>query len=299
MPITEEQRLERFNNIGSSDVPIIMGANPYRNITDLWLLKTGKVQIENKPTIAQRLGNHNEPELIKILSEDLNFEYEPDVEIKSTKYNFPLVVHLDALATINGKKIPIEAKTHGYTGHVTQQWGTALSDDIPDMVIYQCIAQMMAFNDEIPPYELVVAHISGREPQYHIIPPPDKYPTIFKNVIERCEEFYRCIVDDIQPKIYPTLEFAKLIHREAIKYPVNPEDIKALAAVRFQKKEINASLKLVEKEEDEVKTRILGQLKNGNASTCGKIQVKTIHYKEKIVNAYDVIKINIVGDPNE
>jgi len=49
MSITEAQRIDRKNHLGSSDIPAIMGFSRFStNKYDVWLEKTGRVQPKEK-----------------------------------------------------------------------------------------------------------------------------------------------------------------------------------------------------------------------------------------------------------
>ena len=44
MPITEAQRERRKKHLGSTDLPAILGVDPWRNAYDVWLEKTDKLE---------------------------------------------------------------------------------------------------------------------------------------------------------------------------------------------------------------------------------------------------------------
>ena len=299
MPITKAQKKSRTDYIGASDIPMIMGCHYKHNVTDLYLFKTKQVESLNsdEDNFAIRFGNHNEPFLINEITSSLGIkDYQLNVEMDaSKKYNFPLITHLDALAKIGDASIPIEAKTHGHTGYVTQTWGPSLTDEVPDSVTFQVIAQMMSM-PIIPEYAYVVAHIGGSLPKYYIVP---FNKVLAQAVDERCTEFWDCVKKGIQPKPYPSIDIQKLRIKYDKKYPVNIEDVKALIKAKDELKAANAVVKLAEAKKDAAEAVVRAQLKDGTSSVDGFVQLKTTHYKETVRKAYVVERLVIKGVPTD
>ena len=56
MAITELQREKRLQSLGASDIPTILGLNPFQSAADLWLVKTGQVEPGDMSEAAE-IGN--------------------------------------------------------------------------------------------------------------------------------------------------------------------------------------------------------------------------------------------------
>lgn len=107
---------QRDNGIGGSDVSIIMGANRWKTVGDLWREKTGKAKPEDlshKPAIM--LGNAMEP----VLRDEYAYRH-PDVQVQEPDYMLQDVAHpwrqasLDGLLTFrDGHREVLEIKTAG------------------------------------------------------------------------------------------------------------------------------------------------------------------------------------------
>ena len=107
---------QRDKGIGGSDVSVIMGANRWKTIGDLWREKTGKAKPEDlshKPAIL--LGNTMEPALRR------EYAYRhPDVEVMEPDYMLQATEHpwrqasLDGVLTYqDGHREVLEIKTVG------------------------------------------------------------------------------------------------------------------------------------------------------------------------------------------
>lgn len=62
----------RKNKIGSSDAPIILGLSEYKTPYQLWLEKSGLIELENKSNYVQDLGHRFEPRM----RGDINLKYD-------------------------------------------------------------------------------------------------------------------------------------------------------------------------------------------------------------------------------
>lgn len=80
--VNQQWHEQRAKGIGGSDVSVIMGANRWRTVGDLWREKTGKAKPEDlshKPAIM--LGNAMEP----VLRDEYAYRH-PDVEVVEPDY---------------------------------------------------------------------------------------------------------------------------------------------------------------------------------------------------------------------
>lgn len=75
---TEEWLNWRKTKLTASDAPIILGVSPYRTKYELWMDKLGLSTPQEKTSAMQR-GNDLEPIVRKLMSEKLDYDFEPAV----------------------------------------------------------------------------------------------------------------------------------------------------------------------------------------------------------------------------
>jgi putative phage-type endonuclease len=194
MAITEAQRVARRGVIGSSDVAAVMGCSPYATPYDLWLEKTGQVDPDDDVGVYAKIGTAIEEGIVSFAAETLGVaplfpshsDENPDGPEAGTFAAGPIRVHLDGMVAEDGatsmcEGLPIiEAK---YTG-VDEGWGDDGTDEVPEHVLCQVMAQMIAAGSS-------VAHI-GR------LPRGDKYGDPFRVYTV---EYERDLADIIQARV--------------------------------------------------------------------------------------------------
>ncbi len=131
MSITIEQREARKCYIGSSDAPAIMGVDPYRSASDVYLEKIGDAEGFEGNEHTDR-GNRLEPVLLDWAAEQLG-----GVEIlRGHMLSWPgevLCANLDGLIVVDDRREIVEAKTVANSG----EWGAEGTDEVPERVIVQ------------------------------------------------------------------------------------------------------------------------------------------------------------------
>lgn len=143
MPITEQQRIERRQFIGSSDMAAVMGLDPYKSAMDVWLDKRGLLE-DVEPTEAMRDGTCLEAGVIEYAKLILG-PLTANVPMRVS--GLPLSSNIDAIVDASGD--PVEAKTHGLRGGQMLPWGDTGTGEVPDHVIIQCHVHMMASGRDI------------------------------------------------------------------------------------------------------------------------------------------------------
>lgn len=119
--INRQWHEQRDKGIGGSDISVIMGANKYKTIGDLWREKTGRSKpqdLSHKPAIM--LGNAMEP----VLRQEYAYRH-PDVEVMEPDYMLQSNVAQWRQASLDGiitypdmHKEVLEIKTVGmYAAH--------------------------------------------------------------------------------------------------------------------------------------------------------------------------------------
>lgn len=143
--ITKHQKKLRKNNLGSSDLPVILGMHPFERPTpfDIWGRLTGQVEDEIPQTAAMRMGSALESTVIALFSEDR------PTHLKNLRRKHPtlhLACNVDAW-TVEGHN-PVEAKTCDHWSPTRDQWGPT-DENVPEHVAIQATAHMMVAQREV------------------------------------------------------------------------------------------------------------------------------------------------------
>jgi putative phage-type endonuclease len=141
MPLTEEQLAFRRGKVTASDMPAILGMDPYgRTVHDV--VHDKRHQREKKETIPIRIGNASEPLILQFMSERKGLVLKPGLTIANDELPFlaatPDSMALDAALH---PMAPCEAKVAGL--RALRLWGDDETDETPDYVTVQCTTQMI------------------------------------------------------------------------------------------------------------------------------------------------------------
>lgn len=140
----------KFDDIGSSDIPTIMGLNAYQTAQELWDYKKGRVPMES--SFKMRLGSLCEGIILERTAHDY-----PHLEIKGNQNTyehdkFPfLTASPDSFITDNGKNGICECKT-------TIAFGAYKDNKCPEYVTTQVNWQLGIL--ELP-FGLISAMVGG------------------------------------------------------------------------------------------------------------------------------------------
>lgn len=137
MTITAEQREERRNYLGASDIPRLMRGEFYA----VWLQKVMGATTE--ATEAMDLGTAFEEPILQRFEDTHHVTLARNVELAVP--DSPIVVHLDGCDDRTG--VPCEAKLV-LNAHRARQWGEAGTDEVPDDVKWQVLTHMLATERE-------------------------------------------------------------------------------------------------------------------------------------------------------
>ena len=149
MGITQKQLERRQNYIGSSDIAPVLGLVTYgRTAMQVWLEKTGKVEMDIAITPEQEAGNIFEPSILNWFKGQVG----PIIKNqRRVKREYHLAANIDAITMIGG--IPVEAKTvgmgGGYYSALNSSWGEPGTNQVADHVLTQCHVHMICTDAEI------------------------------------------------------------------------------------------------------------------------------------------------------
>lgn len=254
MPITAAQRELRRNHLGSSDMAAVLGLDPRRNAYDVWLDKTGKLedQQENEAMIA---GTMFEDGVLQYAEKELG-KLTRNQYRSAKDRGIPLGANIDALLVQTGE--PIEAKTAGLYGPLTEIWGEARTDQVPDRVIIQAQVHMICAASELCH---IAAFLGGRGFQLFAVPRDEEVVDV---VSTRAAEFWtKHVLADIPPdNLLPHAGFIKRVRRE----PDAIVEIDSKLISEWQ--EAKAAAKIANELAEEKQTAILTALGDAEAGQC-------------------------------
>lgn len=285
MPITQAQRELRRNYIGASDVPAILGADPWRSSADVWASKVFELR-DDAPSEAAAAGTLLEPAIMAWAEEQLNKPITRDV------FNAvpPFCANHDGLIIIGDKRAEegVEAKTSGIVGqYVDEQWGEAGTDEVPTHVYLQCQAQMMVSDLELV---WVPALIGRRGFVMHRVP---RAPDIIARIVETGHEFWNkwVLTKTPPPDSQPHLDILKKIRPTGKVISIGQEVIDHWQAAR-------AARLLAEKEEEKHEAAVRLIMGDAHKGVCqnGTVEIKKIETKRIDIRLLRVEYPNLVPD---
>jgi predicted phage-related endonuclease len=210
MAITAEQREARKTCIGSSDTPALCGVGePWGNIHDLWLEKTGKLEDRPASEDCER-GNDLEPVVLSWFERRMGVRLARNIELRNGGI---FGANLDAAITSDIIDLhPIKAVVEAKTTTDGDEWGEGI-EDVPLRVFVQVQHQMMVA-------ECAIAYIPVLIPKYREFHfeayQVQRHDGLIAQIRERGEWFWeKHVLRDIPPPaVMPHLETIKRIRRE-------------------------------------------------------------------------------------
>ncbi len=130
MAITSEQRKKRKRFLGSSEIAAVVGADPFRNIADVYLEKTEALE-ERNGTKATRMGQHLEGAILNMFEDAMDVKLKRDIWLDHGDF----CANLDA-AIIDDEELvisPVEAKSTRFI----EMWGR--NEDSNEAPVAVCV----------------------------------------------------------------------------------------------------------------------------------------------------------------
>jgi len=202
--ITEKQRLERRNHIGSSDAANIMLEGGH----EVWASKVLAEVPESEVPDWFKTGNELEPILVKWAAEQEGLSLQSS--IARTAKNPVLEANLDALSYPD-ERVIVEAKTCGINNFSPEhaEFGREGTDEVPTRILIQVAHQFAC----VPTAEiaLVPAWIGGRGKVLFRLKRDDEF---VEAVATGCLEFWDLYVKTkTMPPGVPPMEILKRVER--------------------------------------------------------------------------------------
>ena len=203
--ITEKQKEQRRKSIGSSDAACVLGLDPYRNLYDLWLEKTGRVDGFSGNKATER-GDYLEDGILRWAADRIGER----VVKPSASFTLGILrAHVDGQVGKYGRGNPIvEAKNMVQAG----DWGREMTDEVPMHVFIQVQHQMVCAE---APYAYV-ARLSGGMGMAFSLYKVEPDPEIQRAIIERSEAFWAAHVEADEPPAYEKASEAMIAYMQRI-----------------------------------------------------------------------------------
>ncbi len=262
MSITIEQRTARKKFIGSSDAAAIMGVDPFRSASDVWIEKTGRADGFEGNEATDR-GNLLEPVILDWAQRRL-----PNFNRGVMRSEGYLAANFDGITggpdeIMAGDALIVEAKSSN--GHNADEWGEPETDQVPDRVIVQTHHAMYVAGESyriayVP--VLMAVPFKGFEWRMYIVRRNDD---LANAVARQGTEFWiNHVLADVPPDDFrPSIEVLKRVRRQPNKtVPVDSELADRLVLAR-------AACKRSDDEKAEAERALLAVLLDAEQGDCG------------------------------
>lgn len=259
MPITPQQREQRKNHLGSSDMAAILGVSPYGNAYDCWLEKTGKLDDKEQDKKWLAMGNALEPGVLKWAESELGpirIMQENGDALFRKAMGFPLGSHPDGEIIDNEE--PVEAKTAGIFGPLVEPYGEPGTDELPDRIIIQGHVHMLCWGKDVC---WIPVLLGGKGfVMYHI----KKDTVIMDAIMDKSLEFWEDFVEKgiPPPDVMPSFAMAKRMKREPSK------TIKIDTALIVNWQNAKDTLKMAKEIKEGAEAEMLAALGDADGGEC-------------------------------
>lgn len=269
--ITAEQRTARKNFLGASDVPAILGLDPWRTPADVYLSKTA--DLIDEPGDAAKLGNHFERPILEWAAERIGtLEYD-----LPTCYRDGTVLCANLDARHKASRSPVEAKLTA----VGDGWGEAGTDQVPERVLVQTTVQMICNPADEAFVSAFLAGCRSVADALRIYRIPFNAQLAQIIIDETGAWWDKHVVAGVMPDSVPSLETVKRIKRQPGKVvPLDPAIARAYLDAKAKTKDATEA-------EKEARARLEAALGGADAGECPGyvVEFKEVNVKEYTVDA--------------
>ncbi len=229
--ITEQQRKERTNAIGGSDIPVIMGMSPYKTPYKLYLEKTCQI-VDESDNEAMYWGNVLEPVIREEFERRNNVKVETKETIVHPFYDF-MRGNIDGF--IPAWDSVLEIKTSSQ--FMDKNWGEDGSDTIPMQHLLQVAYYCMLTNAKSAHIAVLIG--GNKYKQYEYTRDFD----IENRIILAAKEFWDCVQNKTPPAAVDRSDLLSMYssHKDEKKVHVVPEikkQLNDLVDTRFKIKKL-------------------------------------------------------------
>lgn len=190
--LTEKQLLARKQGIGASEAAIVMGASSWCTPYKLWMIKTGKIEADD---LSQRpdiwWGNELESIIAKRYQIVTGSRLKRNNRTLRHKAYPHILCHIDR--KVIGQHKIVEIKS---TNFFSYEWGDPGTDRVPESYYWQVQQQLAITGCDIA--DIAVYPKGSDDIRIYNVP---RNNDLIMVLIERVNEFWRCVVSNTEPPI--------------------------------------------------------------------------------------------------
>jgi len=273
MAITDRQKENRKRALGASDIPAILGLDPFRSPFEVYAAKTDKIADPDEASEAAEWGTLVEPSLRSWAARMLG---KPVVAPTGTfvHQTIPcMIANVDGLVekSQRGSQI-VECKHTGMWGPLGGQWGEEGTDQVPERVMVQVHAQMACAGSSVAHVVAQIMRKQGWPAMYYI----SRSEALIRAIEEEAAKFWeRHVMADIPPEIdlenqftVPSMDTMASLSRNDLKcIEIDPSLIEQFNTAREARLD-------AEKREEAHKVKMLAAMGDARMATGGVYEVK-------------------------
>lgn len=218
MALTLEELKERTKYIGSSDIPAILGVDKYRNASDVWLAKTGRLELSETDSRPADLGNRLEQPLVQIVADQLEQPVEFD-----RRWHRAEVLSAQTDGWLIDAERPIEAKALGLFNPMfdTSEWGREGTDEVPFRILAQVSFSLLVTGADLAYVSALLG--GGLGHRVYEIP---RHEGLIAEIEDRALTFWHDhVLADVKPAEVPSIATVREVTREPGRAVEIPEDM--------------------------------------------------------------------------
>jgi putative phage-type endonuclease len=277
--LTREEWLRyRTGGIGGSDVSIIAGINPFKSVHQLWLEKTGQVELEEGSSEYAHFGTLLEPIVRKEFTERTGIKVrQKHMLLQSEEYPF-MFADLDGVINENDELCIFEAKTA--SAYKQDVW----EEGVPAPYILQ-VQHYMAVTGAKRTY--IAALVGGNHFFYHAV---ERDEEMIAKIIAMEKYFWEThVIGGVEPipdGSDATTEYFNSRFRQSNGQTIElPEEVLPICE-EYEK--ISMQLKELETEKQAKANQLKSYLKEAEAGTVGD---RTVTWKSISKNSVDTKRL--------
>lgn len=217
--LTDEQRALRRTCLGSSDMAAVLGLSKWKTPEDIRLIKSGLVEDDARQSDAAEAGTLFEQGVVSWATGILGpVEYDPRVEHPDP--DVPLAANLDA--RVIGTGVPLEVKTAGLFGPLSDEWGDHGTDEVPELYTVQCHVHMACTGSD---HCWLAAFLGGRGFAMYRIPRSEELVEVIE--AEAARFWSEHVIGGVPCEEAPSIDVLKRRRRVECEAPVPRELVEA------------------------------------------------------------------------
>lgn len=238
---------ERKKGLGGSDIAAIFGLSKWMTPYQLYIDKTtDEIAEEDIDNDQIYWGNLLEPVILQVYTKKTGrLAKKPDPMIWSKEHNF-LFANLDAITNC-GRIVEVK------TSRISSEWGEEGSDDIPQEYILQIQHYMLVTGMQVTDIAVLITGSDFRLYEVHA----DK--ELQSIIIDKAKQFWQMVLDRTPPE-FTTVEDVQHRFKDQNDSAFFANEDLLDAVIRIKK--IKEQAKILEKEEDDIKIKIMSAMQN-------------------------------------